>query len=59
MASELKMASAFVLDRRSPISSSVDRGRPNDDHPTRPKNRPIGVRGTLAAGLAIRCLRPM
>ena len=59
MASELKMASALVLDRRSPISSSVDRGRPKTTARTRPKNRPVGVRGTLAAGLATSWFGPM
>ena len=46
------MASAFFLDRRSPISSSVASGRPKTTPRTRAKNRPVGVRATLAAGLA-------
>ena len=52
MASELKMASAFVFDRRSPISSSVERGRPNTSARARLRNRPLGVRVTSAAGFA-------
>ena len=59
MASELKIASALVFERRSPISSSVDRGRPKTTARTRLTNRPDGVRATFAAGLATSVPGPM
>ena len=52
MASELKIASALGFESRSPISSSLDIGRPNTTARTRATRRPPGVRGRLAAGLA-------
>ena len=48
------MASAFVFDRRSPISSSVDRGRPNTTARTRRRKRPPGVGVDVRGGLAWR-----
>jgi len=59
MASELKMASALVFDRRSPISSSVARGRPMKARRVRSRARPAGVVGALAAGLAVRTPLPV
>ena len=53
MASELKMASAFVLVSRSPISSSDASGRPSRTPRTRAMRRPPGVVGMLAASLAV------
>ena len=52
MASELKMASALRFESRSPISSSLESGRPNTIARTRATPRPNGVSATLAAGLA-------
>ena len=52
MASELKIARAFGFDRRSPISSSLDRGRPKTIARSRASSRPVGVGGRLAACLA-------
>ena len=52
MASELKMASAFFFDRRSPISSSVASGRPMRTRLTSTIARPSRVLGAMAAGLA-------
>ena len=52
MASELKIASALVLLSRSPISSSFDSGRPKITARVRARKRPVGVRATLAPGLA-------
>ena len=46
------MASAFFLERRSPISSSVDSGRPKTIARILLIRRPVGVSGTLAAALA-------
>ena len=51
MASELKMASAFFLDSRSPISSSVASGRPMRARRATARARPSGVVGAIAAGL--------
>ena len=59
MASELNMASALVLDKRSPISSSLARGRPMSTRRTRSMARPSGVVGALAAGLAVRTPLPV
>ena len=59
MASELKIAIAFFLDRRSLISSSVDRARPKRIARTRPTSRSPGVRATLAARLAVSCPGPV
>jgi hypothetical protein len=59
IASELKIARAFVLLSRSPISSSVDSGRPKTTARTLAMNRPVGVRATLAAGLATSWPGPM
>jgi hypothetical protein len=53
MASELKIASAFVFDSRSPISAALDSGRPNSTARARANARPIFVRGTDAASLAM------
>ena len=52
MASELKMASAFGFESRSPISSSLERGRPKTMARSRATSRPVRVSGRLAAGLA-------
>jgi hypothetical protein len=53
MASELKMAIAFFLESRSPISSSVDSGLPKTIPRIRFRHRSEEVRATLAAaGLA-------
>ncbi len=60
MASELKMASAFFFDRRSPISSSVESGRPKTTARTRVEGPPrTGVVSTFAAGLATSCPGPV
>jgi hypothetical protein len=53
------MASALRFDSRSPISSSVDRGRPKMSARVRARNRPVGVRATLAAGLAVSWFGPV
>ncbi len=53
MASELKIASAFFFDRRSPSSSSLASGRPKRKPRIVAKPRPIGVVGALAASLAV------
>ncbi len=53
IASELKIASAFVLDRRWPISSSFARGRPSRAPLTRKRKAPRVVVGALAAALAV------
>ena len=53
MASELKTASAFGLESRSPISSSLARGRPKATALTLAHARPIAVVGALAAGFAV------
>ena len=52
MASELKIARAFFLDSRSPISSSLASGRPRVMALIRARRRPAGVSGRLAAALA-------
>ena len=52
MASELKIASAFVFDRRSPTSSSFASRRPNTSWRSRATARPVGVRGIDAASRA-------
>ena len=44
MASELKMASAFFLDRRSPSSSSLARGRPTRKPAHRRQRLPVPAR---------------
>ena len=59
MASELKMASALGLDRRSPISSSWWSGRPSRTPRIRARARAPGVVGTLAASLAVRVPSPV
>ena len=59
MASELKMASALVLDRRSPISSSWWSGRPRRTPRTLASARPPGVVGMLAASLAVSVPSPV
>ena len=48
MASELKMARAFVFERRSPISSAEARGRPNRTR------RPVGPEARQGALLLVR-----
>ena len=53
MASELKIARAFFLARRSPISSSLARGRPRSACLSRALKRPMLVVGALAAALAV------
>src|SRR6185436_16981541 len=53
MASELKIASALVLESRSPISSSWWSGRPRTMPRAFAMSRPLGVVGTLAASLAV------
>ncbi len=53
MASELKTASAFVLESRSSISSSLARGRPIATALTRAQARRMPVVGTFAARLAV------
>ena len=53
IASELKTASAFGLESRSPISSSLARGRPMATAFTLAQARPTGVFGALAARLAV------
>ena len=52
IASELKIASAFFLSRRSSISASLDNGRPNTTERTRASARPVLVRGAEAASRA-------
>ena len=52
IASELKIARALTLDRRSPISSWMDSGRPNRIARTFASARPAGVRGSEAASRA-------
>src|SRR3954449_10167294 len=59
IASELKIARALVFDSRSPISSSVDSGRPKTTARARLRNRPVGVSATFAAGLATSVPGPM
>jgi hypothetical protein len=53
MASELKIASAFFFDRRSPSSSSLASGRPTKNPRMPAHSRPVGVVGALAATLAV------
>ena len=53
MASELKMASAFFLDSRSPLSSSEARGLPMNTRRMSVVQRPNAVLGAVAAGLAV------
>ena len=59
MASELKMASAFFLDRRSSPSSSVASGRPMRIDLARAQPRPVAVVGVLAEALAVSTPRPV
>ena len=59
MASELKIASAFFFESRSPISSSFARGRPKTTWRRRATARPVGVRGSDAASRATRALGPV
>src|SRR3954451_20066357 len=58
MASELKMASAFFLDSRSPISSSFASGRPMRTPLSRTLARPTEVVGALAAAFAVSWFGP-
>src|SRR4051794_1721176 len=58
MASELKIASAFFFDRRSPISSSFASGRPRSTPLSRTRARPNVVVGALAAAFAVSCPGP-
>ena len=54
IASELKIASAFFLDRRSPISSSFASGRPRRTPLRRaPGHARAAVVGALAAAFAV------
>jgi hypothetical protein len=53
IASELKMASAFVLLSRSPSSASLASGRPKKKPLTAANARPVGLVGALAASLAV------
>ena len=53
MASELKIASALVFDRRWPISSSLASGRPMKVCLSLAMPRPIVVVGALAAAFAV------
>ena len=53
IASELKIASAFVLDRRSPSSSSLASGRPKNRPRSEANARPVAVVGALAASFAV------
>ena len=51
-------ARALAIDRRSPASSSVARGRPNAVRRARAKTRPSGSAGAMAAGRAVRTSFP-
>ena len=53
IASELKIARAFFLDSRSPISSSLARGRPRSTPLSRARAIPSPVVGALAAAFAV------
>ena len=58
MASELKIARAFVLDRRSSISSWFASVRPKMTWRRRAIARPVRVRGSEAASRATRAPGP-
>jgi hypothetical protein len=53
MASELKMASAFFLGRRSPSSSSLASGLPTKKPRIEAYSLPVPLVGALAAFLAV------
>ena len=59
IASELKMASAFTFDSRSPISSALASGRPRRACLSRMLKRPMDEVGALAAALAVSCPGPV
>src|SRR6476659_2327170 len=59
IASELKIARAFFFERRSPISSSLARGRPRSSAFARDQARPAAVGGTNAASFAVSCPGPV
>ena len=59
MASELKMASAFFFDSRSPISSSDARRATESTRRMAAAARPAAVVGAVAAGLAVRTPCPV
>src|SRR5215218_10576403 len=59
IASELKIASAFFFDSRSPISSSLASGFPIRTAFARPTTLPIAVVGALAAAFAVSWLGPV